>query len=71
MMKCQEQLLTVTKQLLDRGVVNDLEFNKVQVELHELMAQEPLLHAAVAKAIHRLSILLGYSPGVLAIVYLV
>lgn len=59
----QEKLIPLTRELHARGMVGDAEVNKIEVECLDLKAQEPLLELGIARAIHRLSILLGYSPA--------
>ncbi len=62
----QRNLVTLTKELQQRGMVDDLTLNKTEVEEEALLAEVPLVHVAIERAIHRLSILLGYAPGALA-----
>lgn len=59
----QEKLIPLTQELYARGMVRDSEVNKAEVECLDLKAQAPLLELGIARAIHRLSILLGYPPG--------
>ncbi len=47
------------------GFVGDIEEIKSQEELHRLKATKPELELQIKKAIHRLSVLLGYSPETL------
>lgn len=59
----QENLVRLTQELKGRGMVDDLTLNKIEAESFEVKAQQPLIELGIARAIHRLSILLGYPPG--------
>jgi NodT family efflux transporter outer membrane factor (OMF) lipoprotein len=62
----QKQQVQLTKELHQRGMVDDLTLNKTEAEEAAVNAEAPLLRTAIARAIHRLSILLGYPPGALS-----
>jgi NodT family efflux transporter outer membrane factor (OMF) lipoprotein len=61
--KVQTQANNLTQELLNRGVVNEMELCKAEAECSVLRAQFPLLELEIDRAIHRISILLGYPPG--------
>lgn len=53
----------LTQQLLKIGMASDIDVLQTEEQFSQLLAQKPLLNLAIDKAIHRLSILLGYAPG--------
>ncbi len=59
----QENAVKLTKELLERGMVNETDLHKTQAELSQYRAQQPLIELSIARAIHRISILLGHAPG--------
>jgi NodT family efflux transporter outer membrane factor (OMF) lipoprotein len=59
----QENTVKLTQELLARGIVDDVDANKSQSDLSELKAQQPLIELGIARAIHRIAILLGCAPG--------
>lgn len=61
--KAQDEAIDLTQELLSRGVVNEIELGKAEAESSILRAQAPILEMGIDRAIHRLSILLGYTPG--------
>lgn len=61
--KLQDETIQLYQQLLERGMVDDLTVNNALAEWSEINAQQPMIELGIARAIHRLSILLGYAPG--------
>ncbi len=61
--KTQEEALQLTQQLLTRGVVDQSDYSKMQAEWNALNAELPPIELHITRAIHRLSMLLGYAPG--------
>jgi NodT family efflux transporter outer membrane factor (OMF) lipoprotein len=61
--EAQEDSVRLIQELLRIGATDNLDFLHAEEQLNILIAQKPLLDLAIAKTIHRLSILLGYSPG--------
>ena len=63
MIETQEKTVLLTQELLSRGMVNDVESNQTLSIVSDLKAQKPVLELGIARAIHRISILVGYFPG--------
>lgn len=61
-LQIQEDKIALTKELFDRGIINDSDYAQVQADLSLLNNDIPLLEFNALKSIHRLSILLGYPP---------
>ncbi|MBA3237976.1 MAG: efflux transporter outer membrane subunit [Parachlamydiaceae bacterium] len=61
--KAQAEAIVLSQELLSRGVVNEMDLYKAEAECSVLRAQSPLMELGVDRAIHRISILLGYVPG--------
>jgi outer membrane protein, multidrug efflux system len=59
----QKDTIHLTEELLTIGQAGALDLNQAQDQLTKFSAQKPLLQLAGDKAIHRLSILLGYAPS--------
>ena len=59
----QADTLQLTNILLKKGFVNTIDQRQVEQQLSLLSAEKPLLQMGIDRAIHRLSILLGYNPG--------
>ena len=59
----QRLSLVLTKDLLARGIMGDVDVSKAEMALGTLAAQRPPIQLAINKAIYRISVLLGYSPG--------
>ena len=57
------QAMELTQELLERKVVNESDYSLIQAEWSALKAELPSIELSIARAIHRISILLGYSPG--------
>jgi NodT family efflux transporter outer membrane factor (OMF) lipoprotein len=53
----------LTRELLTIGMASAPDLLQVEEQLSLLISQKPLLDLSIDKAIHRLSILLGYAPG--------
>lgn len=62
----QLDTLHLMKELLCIGKANDIDVRNAEEQLCLAEAQAPLLQLSINKGIHRLSILLGYSPGSLS-----
>lgn len=61
----QNETFTLTKDLSHTGFESSIDQQTAQEQLHVLTAQKPQIELAIKRAIHRLSILLGYAPGAL------
>lgn len=59
----QENVVELTRELLQRGTVNDIALNKAYAEWSGLKAQMSLVELNIARIIHHVSILLGAFPG--------
>lgn len=59
----QNETVNITKGLIQAGFVGSLDETQAESELLSLQSEKPLIVLSINKAIHRLSILLGYSPG--------
>ncbi len=59
----QEYAIQLTQELQGRGILNDGDVSREQAEWNTLKAEEPLVELSIARAIHRLSILIGCAPG--------
>ena len=61
----QKELCTLISGLVYAGFMGDGEDKKAQEQLQLLLAKKPEVELSIKKSIHRLSVLLGYSPNVL------
>ncbi len=59
----QEYAVKLTQELIERGILNNGDLSKTEAEWSNLKAENPLIELNIHRAIHRLSILLGYAPG--------
>lgn len=59
----QKESLHLTDGLTQIGFTNTLDQRQAQEQLSALEAEKPQIKLSINKAIHRLSILLGYAPG--------
>lgn len=59
----QQETVQLTEQLIQLGTATEIDLKQTEEQLNTLAAQRPLLELAIHKAIHRLSVLLGYAPG--------
>lgn len=59
----QEYTIQLTQELLKRGVLNEGDLSRAQADRSHLKAERPLVELNIKRTIHRLSILLGSSPG--------
>lgn len=55
----------IIKDKLENGMASQLDMGRVEEQLYALQARQPLLELSKNKAIHRISILLGFPPGIL------
>lgn len=62
----QMEMYQLTKGLSQAGFVNDLNQLNAETLLNSLISEKPVLELAITKTIHRLSVLLAYSPGQLS-----
>ncbi len=62
----QQTTLALTETLVDHDLASAIDQLQAQLQLSLLLSQRPLLELEAAKAIHHISILLGYAPGELA-----
>ncbi len=61
----QEQTLALTRDRLQAGLATDLDVARAQAQAATTAAQIPPLESAIKHAVHRLSVLVGESPGTL------
>lgn len=59
----QQDTLELTEGLVTAGFAGSTDKIQIEAQLNALKAQKPLIELGITKAIHRLSVLLGYSPG--------
>lgn len=59
----QQQNMLLTQSLIQAGFSGTIEEKQALLQVHNFEAQKPLVELGIRKAIHRLSILLGYTPG--------
>lgn len=59
----QKDNLSLTESLIQGGFAGTIDQKQAEAQLSQLVAQEPQIKLSIDKAIHRLSILLGYPPG--------
>lgn len=59
----QQETVVLTSDLVAAGLTNTISQNQSQEQLSLLEGKKPLLEFAISKAIHRLSVLLGYPPA--------
>lgn len=59
----QQKGVGLLNQLFERGIASEFTLKQAEGDLITLSVQRPLLELGISKAIHRLSILLGYNPG--------
>jgi len=57
------EIMVLTQELLERGVVNESDQARTQADWSALKADVPLMHMNIARTMHRIAILLGYPPG--------
>jgi len=65
-LEAQRQTLALTQDRLQAGLATDLDVARVQAQAATTAAQVPPLESAIKHAVHRLSVLVGESPGTLA-----
>lgn len=63
MVGIQNEAMQLTQELLGRGVVNESDYSSALAEWSALKGELPLLELNITRAIHKISILLGYPPG--------
>lgn len=63
----QEDTVQLTKGLIQAGFASTIDLSQTEEQLKMLQAQQPQIELAIQKIHHRLSILLGSSPGKLNI----
>lgn len=61
----QQENVLLMKELEVIGTISSIECMQVEEQLHLLQAKKPVLDLSIDKLIHKLSILLGESPGAL------
>lgn len=62
----QQSTLALSEGLVNTGFSSSIDQKLAESQLLLMKAEKPLLELQVRKAIHRLSVLLGYHPGVLS-----
>lgn len=61
--EAQNSAVALTQELVKRELVDEINLSEAQAAESSLAAEKPLIELGISKAIYRLSILLGYSPG--------
>ncbi|MGH8589545.1 MAG: efflux transporter outer membrane subunit [Gammaproteobacteria bacterium] len=64
--KAQEQTLALTRDRVQAGLATELDVTRAQAQVATTRAEVPSLTSALKRAVHRLSVLVGVSPGELA-----
>lgn len=64
-LSAQSNTLTLSEGLAKTGFVSSIDLKRAESQLHLMKAEKPLLELQIQRAVHRLSVLLGYHPGVL------
>jgi outer membrane protein TolC len=64
--KAQEQTLALTRDRVQAGLATELDVTRAQAQVATTRAEVPNLTSALKRAVHRLSVLVGVSPGELA-----
>lgn len=59
----QKDTLQLTQSLITAGFAGTIDQRQAEEQVHILAAEKPQIELSIRKAIHRLSILLGYAPG--------
>jgi NodT family efflux transporter outer membrane factor (OMF) lipoprotein len=59
----QQDSVQLTQELIEIGSASTIDLLQTEEQLSLLIAQKPLIDLSIDKAIHRLSLLLGYAPG--------
>jgi NodT family efflux transporter outer membrane factor (OMF) lipoprotein len=59
----QKEIITLTQELVDRGVVNKTEYNQKKAEWNQMRSELSIIDYNISSAIHHISILLGKAPG--------
>lgn len=59
----QKDTIHLIAELIEIGSTTSIDFHQAEEQLGLLIAKKPLFQLAIDKAIHRLSILLGYAPA--------
>lgn len=59
----QAEAIQLTQELLERGVVNESDHSRLKAEWNGLQGELTQFEYHISRAIHRISILLGYTPG--------
>lgn len=61
--KVQAEAIQLSEELLKRGLVNESDTSHLKAEWSTLQAEATLIEFNTARCMHRIAILLGYSPG--------
>jgi NodT family efflux transporter outer membrane factor (OMF) lipoprotein len=61
--RAQSESLEVTTQRYEGGIADDLELSRAQASLADLESQLPGIQTRIARAINRISVLIGEAPG--------
>lgn len=59
----QADAINLTQELLERGVVNESDFNRLKAEWNTLQGEISQIQYNIFRCMHRIAILLGYAPG--------
>jgi multidrug efflux system outer membrane protein len=59
----QTDVVKLTTELLERGLVNESDVSDAKSEWNRVKSEIPAIELNISRAIHRISILLGYLPG--------
>jgi outer membrane protein, multidrug efflux system len=65
-LKAQQQTLELTRDRLKAGLATELDVTRAKAQVATTASQIPALETGIKRAIHRLSVLMGESPGALA-----
>jgi outer membrane protein, multidrug efflux system len=65
-LKAQQQTLELTRDRLKAGLATELDVTRARAQVATTASQIPALETGIKRAIHRLSVLMGNSPGALA-----
>jgi outer membrane protein, multidrug efflux system len=64
--RAQDQTRALTRDRVQTGLATELDVTRAQAQVATTRAQIPRLTSAMKRAVHRLSVLVGVSPGKLA-----
>lgn len=65
-MDSRQESIKLIVDLVNRGIVSEFDWTEVKGHLNTFSAEKPSIELEISKAIHHLSVLVGYAPGELA-----